>query len=81
MRKAWVRLGVVDTCAAPRRGAAQEFEERYESTSVPRGEKTETVQRAVLKLKRFHIRELQKSCPEVSLDMIRKVPGRNARQR
>ncbi len=44
-----------------------------ESTSVPRGEKTETVQLAVLRLKRFHIRELQKSCPEVSLDMIRKV--------
>ncbi len=51
----------------------KEFEERYESTSVPRGEKTETVQRSVLRLKRFHIRELQKSCPEVSLDMIRKV--------
>jgi len=51
----------------------REFEDRYESTAVPRGEKTETVQRAVLRLKRFHIRELQKNCPEVSLDMIRKV--------
>lgn len=50
-----------------------EFEERYENTDLPRGEKTETVRRAVLRLKSFHIRELQKSCPEVSIDMIRKV--------
>jgi len=51
----------------------QEFEERYENTDLPRGEKTEAVQRAVLRLKGFHITELSKACPEVSVDMIRKV--------
>ncbi len=50
-----------------------EFEERYENTDLPRGEKSDSVRRATLKLKSFHIRELQKSCPEVSIDMIRKV--------
>ena len=42
-------------------------------TDLPRGEKTEAVQRAVLRLKGFHITELSKACPEVSVDMIRKV--------
>ena len=40
---------------------------------MPKGEKTEVVQSAVLRLKRFHITELSKACPEVSVDMIRKV--------
>jgi hypothetical protein len=51
----------------------QEFEERYENTGLPKGEKTEAIQRAVLRLKSFHITELSKACPEVSVDMIRKV--------
>jgi len=52
----------------------QEFERRYESISLPLGEKTEVVQQAVAGfVGAFHITELQKKCPEVSLDMIRKV--------
>lgn len=52
----------------------QEFENRYENTSLPPGEKTETVRLAVSRfLNAFHITELHKQCPEVSLDMIRKV--------
>lgn len=52
----------------------QEFENRYENTTLPLGEKTEVVQRAVLGFtEAFHVNELQKKCPEVSLDMIRKV--------
>ncbi len=52
----------------------REFEARYESTSLPSGEKTEAVRRAVAGFPGdFHVTELQKRCPEVSLDMIRKV--------
>lgn len=52
----------------------QEFESRYANTSLPLGEKTETVRQAVAQFKEaFHITELHKQCPEVSLDMIRKV--------
>lgn len=52
----------------------QEFESRYENTTLPLGEKTETVRQAVAQFQEaFHITELHKQCPEVSLDMIRKV--------
>jgi Fic family protein len=52
----------------------QEFESRYENTTLPLGEKTETVRLAVARFQEpFHITELHKQCPEVSLDMIRKV--------
>lgn len=52
----------------------QEFESRFEDTNLPPGEKTETVKRAIATFTApFHITELQKKCPEVSLDMIRKV--------
>jgi hypothetical protein len=38
------------------------------------GEKTEVVRWAVASFPgEFHVTELQKKCPEVSLDMIRKV--------
>jgi Fic family protein len=51
-----------------------EFERRYENTTLPLGEKTEVVRRGVASFQAaFHITELQKKCPEVSLDMIRKV--------
>ncbi len=51
-----------------------EFENRYEHATLPMGEKTETVRRGVVGFQSaFHIMELQKKCPEVSLDMIRKV--------
>jgi Fic family protein len=52
----------------------REFEERYENTSLPVGEKTEAVHRAVASFTgAFHVTELHKRCPEVSLDMVRKV--------
>lgn len=52
----------------------QEFEARYENTALPVGEKTEAVRRAVASFDgEFHVTELHKRCPEVSLDMIRKV--------
>ena len=52
----------------------QEFEARYENTSLPLGEKTEAVRQAVASfVGEFHVNELHKRCPEVSLDMIRKV--------
>lgn len=50
------------------------FEQRYEQTDLPRGEKTEAVRDAVSSFAgEFHINELRKACPEVSVDMIRKV--------
>ncbi len=52
----------------------QEFESRYEKTSLPLGEKTEVVRQAIVGFTgSFHVTELHKKCPEVSLDMIRKV--------
>jgi Fic family protein len=52
----------------------QEFEARYENTSVPLGEKTAAVRQAIASfVGAFHVSELHKRCPEVSLDMIRKV--------
>lgn len=52
----------------------RQFEQRYERTNMPRGEKTEAVQHAVDTLGReFHISELCKACPEVSVDMVRKI--------
>ncbi len=55
----------------------QEFEIRYESVALPIGEKTEVVVRAIqLFSEDFHVTELQKKCPEVSIDMIRKILNR-----
>lgn len=52
----------------------EEFEERYNRVSPPHGEKTKSVQRALERfITPFHINELRHECPEVSLDMIRKV--------
>lgn len=52
----------------------REFEERYETTSLPVGEKTAAVRHAVASFTgTFHVNELHKRCPEVSLDMVRKV--------
>ncbi len=51
-----------------------EFEERYKNMSIPIGEKTEAVRRAVASFNgAFHFNELHKQCPEVSRDMVRKV--------
>ena len=51
-----------------------EFARRYGQTALPVGEKTEAVRAAVGRFEEpFHISELHRQCPEVSLDMIRKV--------
>lgn len=53
-----------------------EFEQRFENATVPKGEKTETIRRAILSFPdAFHITELQKKCPETSIDLIRKILG------
>lgn len=50
------------------------FEQRIEEVQIPRGEKTEIIRQSVLRFKApFHINELQKQCPGISIDMIRKV--------
>lgn len=52
----------------------REFERRYEDTTLPKGEKTDAVRQAVLGFaEAFHINEICKRCPEVSLDLVRKV--------
>jgi hypothetical protein len=52
----------------------QDFALRYENTSLPLGEKTEVVRQAIASFTgEFHVNELHKRCPEVSLGMIRKV--------
>ena len=51
-----------------------EFERRVGEVRASRGEKTEIVHQAVSGFRApFHITELQKCCPGVSLDMIRKI--------
>ncbi len=54
--------------------AYREFEDRAESLKVPRGAKTEIVLQAVDSFyDSFTISELKGKCPNVSVDMIRKV--------
>ena len=51
-----------------------EFERRVGEVRASRGEKTEIVRQAIAGFRApFHITELQKRCPGVSLDMIRKI--------
>jgi Fic family protein len=54
--------------------AYQEFEERVGQIKGPRGSKTELVEAAIHKISSpFMLSELERSCPGVSRDMIRKV--------
>jgi Fic family protein len=54
--------------------AYREFEERAESLKEPRGAKTEMVLKAIDSFyDSFTISELKRECPNVSVDMIRKV--------
>ncbi|MBM4046368.1 MAG: Fic family protein [Planctomycetes bacterium] len=54
--------------------AYREFEDRLSQTQSPRGEKTALVVRAIhLAPAVFRIGDIQKGCPGVSMDMIRKV--------
>jgi Fic family protein len=54
--------------------AYQEFEERVGQIKGPRGSKTELVETAIQKFSSpFMLSDLERSCPGVSRDMIRKV--------
>ncbi len=56
------------------KGLYREFESRYGNTALPMGEKTEAVGRAIRSFEgNFHISQLQKACPGVSIDLIRKI--------
>ena len=56
------------------KSAYKEFEERLGEMSQPRGEKTALVRKTVKSLPDdFSVADLQKKCPGVSLDMIRRV--------
>jgi hypothetical protein len=52
----------------------RQFEAGYEQSSLPLGEKTQSVRSSIAEFPAdFHINDLRKACPEVSVDMIRKV--------
>jgi hypothetical protein len=52
----------------------REFEERIGQLSSPKGEKTELITAAVGRsMGSFRIAEIQKECPGVSVDMLRRV--------
>jgi len=54
--------------------AYREFEDRLGRLEIPRGEKTGLVLRAVDRTQgAFHIAEIRNECPNVSVDMIRRV--------
>jgi len=54
--------------------AYQEFEERVGQIKGPRGSKTELVEAAIHKFSSpFMLSDLERSCPGVSRDLIRKV--------
>jgi Fic family protein len=56
------------------KNAYQEFEERVGQAKGPRGSKTELVETAIHRFsKPFMLSDLERSCPGVSRDMIRKV--------
>lgn len=54
--------------------AYKEFEERAEQIKEPKGAKTELIEAAIRSLKSgFTVSDLEKACPTVSRDMIRRV--------
>ena len=56
------------------RTAYQEFEERLGQIKTPRGAKTELVEIAIQSMPgRFTLQELERACPGVSRDMVRRV--------
>jgi Fic family protein len=56
------------------KNAYKEFERRVGEVTVPRGAKTDRVQDAVGSMKAaFTLSELERACPEVSHDMVRRV--------
>jgi len=54
--------------------AHQEFEERLGQIKSPRGAKTEIIEKAIKKFSsEFSLGDLERTCPIVSRDMIRRV--------
>lgn len=54
--------------------AYREFEERLGQLGTPKGEKTKLIMRAIDNVQgAFRIAEIQHECPNVSMDMIRRV--------
>ncbi|NMA20938.1 MAG: Fic family protein [Lentisphaerae bacterium] len=56
----------------------KEFESRFESSKVPRGEKTAVIVQALNEFSReFSLKELEQHCPGISRDMIQTVMKQN----
>ncbi len=56
------------------RTACREFEDRLGQLKIPRGAKTEIVQQAIAQIPdEFSLTDLERACPGVSRDMIRRV--------
>lgn len=56
------------------KAAFQEFEERVGQTTSPKGAKTELITGAIMRsIGSFRVADIQKECPGVSVDMIRRV--------
>ena len=56
------------------KAAYREFEERVGQIASPRGAKTELVSAAIARRQGgFRVADLQKACPGVSIDLIRRV--------
>ncbi len=53
--------------------AYQEFEERVGQIESPRGEKTALIETAIRQLETFSVSDIQRACPGVSVDMIRRT--------
>lgn len=54
--------------------AYKEFEDRLGQVTEPKGDKTRRIELAVLnRFGAFHVTEIQRACPGISLDMIRHV--------
>jgi Fic family protein len=53
--------------------AYQEFEERIGQIESPRGEKTALIETAIRQLEMFSVSDIQRACPGVSVDLIRRT--------
>jgi Fic family protein len=53
--------------------AYQEFEERVGQIEAPRGEKTALIETAIRQLETFSVSDIQRACPGVSVDLIRRT--------
>ena len=53
--------------------AYQEFEERVGQIEAPRGEKTALIETAIRQLDTFSVSDIQRACPGVSVDLIRRT--------